>query len=358
VKKRLKQDRRGMTLVEVMTGFAILAIVMTVSLSIMLFASRVLSGDSERDRMKMLGDEMYRSVSDQLVFATHVELLKEGTDPAKAKYDNVIFTENGRLYKGPKEGPYAPYAGEDAYQDTALMLEAETVKTTTLGLRLVFRRAGETEPVYQTASSFRLINLEAGTDPVAIENEEAGTMINPVISYDTDPYVVEEASSDPGSEPPGPGGDAYTVDQYWRETDASAIRTLENGALYRPGDIVEVTPGEYWEVVALFYYFDAVKGTHPGEPHTSYWKSLDRDWEAVNAGNSGRSLYEFGDVVEFDGAFYMSVTKNLNSWKISQNSSVWKEVYWFPDKDPGTPDRVLGWSSDPDRYVAAVETYQ
>ena len=73
-----------MTLVEVMTAFAILAIVMTVSLSIMLFASRVLSGDSERDRMKMLGDEMYRSVSDQLVFATHVELLKEGTDPAKA----------------------------------------------------------------------------------------------------------------------------------------------------------------------------------------------------------------------------------------------------------------------------------
>lgn len=109
-------------------------------------------------------------------------------------------------------------------------------------------------------------------------------------------------------------------------------------------------------MVALFYYFDGVKGTHPGQPHTNYWKCLDKDWETVNAGNSGRSLYEYHDVVEFDGAFY--VTKNLNSWKIMKKSDVWKEVYWFPDHDPGTPNRVLGWSSDPDIYVPAVETYK
>lgn len=44
--RRLRMDRRGMTLVEIMAGFAILAIVVAVSLSIMLFASRVLSGGS------------------------------------------------------------------------------------------------------------------------------------------------------------------------------------------------------------------------------------------------------------------------------------------------------------------------
>ena len=46
--RRLRMDRRGMTLVEIMAGFAILAIVVAVSLSIMLFASRVLSGGSAR----------------------------------------------------------------------------------------------------------------------------------------------------------------------------------------------------------------------------------------------------------------------------------------------------------------------
>lgn len=362
--RRLRMDRRGMTLVEIMAGFAILAIVVAVSLSIMLFASRVLSGDSARDRMKMLGDEMYGSLNRRLTFSTHVQLLAEGSDPAGAQYENVLFVKDGRLYQGRKEGPYSPYTGEDVYQGTALTMRAEAVKSTTLRICLSFSSGSREAPVYETASSFRLINLEAGTDPIVIESAGTGEMVNPVISYDADPYIVEEAvSSDPGgtsgTDPTRPeGGDAYTVDQYWQETDPSAIRRLEDGALYYPGDIVEAAPGEYWEVVALFYYFDGVKGTHPGQPHTNYWKCLDKDWETVNAGNSGRSLYEYHDVVEFDGAFYMSVTKNLNSWKIMKKSDVWKEVYWFPDHDPGTPNRVLGWSSDPDIYVPAVETYK
>ena len=81
----------------------------------MLFASRVLSGGSARDRMKMLGDEMYSSLNRRLTFSTHVQLLAEGSDPAGAQYENVLFVKDGRLYQGRKEGPYSPYTGEDVY---------------------------------------------------------------------------------------------------------------------------------------------------------------------------------------------------------------------------------------------------
>ena len=136
--RRLRMDRRGMTLVEIMAGFAILAIVVAVSLSIMLFASRVLSGGSARDRMKMLGDEMYSSLNRRLTFSTHVQLLAGGSDPAGAQYENVLFVKDGRLYQGRKEGPYSPYTGEDVYQGTALTMRAEAVKSTTLRIRLSF----------------------------------------------------------------------------------------------------------------------------------------------------------------------------------------------------------------------------
>ena len=90
--RRLRMDRRGMTLVEIMAGFAILAIVVAVSLSIMLFASRVLSGGSARDRMKMLGDEMYSSLNRRLTFSTHVQLLAEGSDqrPERCGLTNTL----------------------------------------------------------------------------------------------------------------------------------------------------------------------------------------------------------------------------------------------------------------------------
>ena len=87
---RFIKQNKGMTLVEIMTGFAILAVLMAVSLTIMLFATNALNKESERDRMKMSGDEMYQAVSGKLKFATHLELRPEGADPDAAKYENRL----------------------------------------------------------------------------------------------------------------------------------------------------------------------------------------------------------------------------------------------------------------------------
>ncbi len=101
-----------MTLVEIMAGFAILAIVVAVSLSIMLFASRVLSGDSARDRMKMLGDEMYGSLNRRLTFSTHVQLLAEGSDPAGAQYEKTsCSSRTGGCTRAGRKAPILPIQG-------------------------------------------------------------------------------------------------------------------------------------------------------------------------------------------------------------------------------------------------------
>ncbi len=341
--RTIGKEESGMTLVEVMTGFAILAIVMVISLSILLFSGKVLSKEGARDRLKMLGDEMYRSLSSKLIFATHLQLLPPDTDPDQAKYDNVIFIRDGLLYHGPKGGPYELYYTENVYQNTRLTLSTEAKSETVLSLQLGFQKE-EGEIVYETASSFRLINLAAGTDPVYLEGSVFRTD-NPVVSYDSHPYEIEENA--PAAES-GP----YTVKCYAEGKD---ILSLEEYRWYERGDIVEYQ-GKKWQVVQGFLY-NGAESWSPGHPGNYLWKSLEEDWNSVNSGYSGKSVYEYYDVVSYEGAYYMSIYP-LPFLNISppEKGLGWTQVYWFPEKEEQA-DRMLGWSLTEKTYTSIYEDY-
>ena len=350
---RFIKQNKGMTLVEIMTGFAILAVLMAVSLTIMLFATNALNKESERDRMKMSGDEMYQAVSGKLKFATHLELRPEGADPDAAKYENVFYIEAGRLYAGPKGGPYTPYYADSVYQDTSVALTAAVEADTLLSLGLTFERPGADRPVYETASAFKVINLLAGTENQKIEGQ--GAYNNPVISYDGVPYMQDVPS---GDDPPYTGEDPYTVAKYPEGKEAEIIHITDPTEEWdvKKGDIVEYE-GQLWQAVESFHYGGDMNWM-PSRPNHK-WKSLEEDWRTVNAGNSGKSAYEYHDVVGYNRRYYMSVKPNyLNTYEPTKVAGVWEEVFWFKEKATAA-EPMLGWSTTPaPDYTCALDVYQ
>lgn len=356
------KDQNGMTLIELMIGFAIFAILLALSMSIMLFGTKVLAEDSDQDRLKMVGDEMYTQLSDELRFATHIQVLPEGSDPDTAKYDNIILIQDGELLKGKKGGPYASPYQSDIYLNTKLTLSAtvaESKDVLFLGLKFSRTKSGEEATVYSTDSAIRLINLAAGTDPVEIEcngTSDKDVIKNAVISYDSVPYGIEEEYK-----PDDLDDVPYTVARYTEKKDPVPLVDEDP---YQPGDIVEITKGnkkEYWQVVEPITYDEDNPFMRPGQPWTSYWKSLDEEWN----NHSGKSVYECHDVVSYGwhwgyygwghygwgyygGGYYESY--------YMYTDYDWVQVYWFPDhNDPD--NRWMGWSLNKSSYVSAYETY-
>lgn len=344
--KKLLKNRNGMTLVEIMTGFAILSVVMVISLSIMLFSSNVLSEDSRRNRVKMLGDEMYTAVSDKLIFATHIQLLPEGSAISDAKYEKVIFVKDGRLYTGPREGPYTLFYAEAVYQGTALAMTADVPDRTILSLSLTFSRSGQTKPAYETGSSFQIINLATGMEQTAIEG--AGTFVNPVISYDEVPYWQDE------EEPPYNSDAPYTVAQYpigqtiIDITDPRQPMEVKAGAFYRYNGIL-------WQAVRDAHY-NGDKAMEPGQPGNNLWKSLEENWDVVSSGNSAKCVYEYHDVVMLDNIYYMSVYAGSLNAERPGRSAGWRRVYWFKEEATAV-NPMLGWSTTESTYTCALKEY-
>lgn len=344
---KLAKNQKGMTLVELMIGFAVFAILLSLSMSVMVFSTKVLSSDSDKDRLKMVGDEMYTLLSNELNFATHIQILPEGSDPDAAKYDHIILIENGELRMGPKGGPYTSPYKSNIYLNTELTLSATVESSYVLSLKLDFSRteSGEETTVYSTDSAIRLINLASGTDPVEIEG--SGTTINAVISYDNEAYSIEEGY-EPDDDIPG---SPYTVACYTENQDPVP---LIDGTTYYPGTIVEADDGEFWQVVQQVTYYRHSPVTVPGHPMSYLWKSLDEEWK----NNSIKSVYEYHDVVSYKGSYYMSTIEgNLNTWKPEgAHSYGWVEVYWFEaynDQD----NRMLGWSLDAGQYTSIYTEY-
>lgn len=343
---KLTKNQSGMTLVELMIGFAIFAILLALSMSIMLFGTKVLSADSDQNRLKMVGDEMYSLLSDKLSFATHIQILPAGTDPETAKYDNIILIQDGKLLMGEKGGSYTSPYQSDIYLNTQLTLSATVESSYVLSLGLDFSRteSGEETSVYSTDSAIRMINLASRTDPVEIEG--SGTTVNAVISYDSEPYSIEEGYE---SIPDAP----YTVACY---TENKKPVPLVDGTTYYPGDIVVIGNDntgkvEYWQVVKQLTYDRNKPSMVPGHPHTQYWKSLDEEWK----NESGKSVYEYHDVVSY-GESYYGGSYHKNYFMFTDDWDDWVEVYWFPyhnDKD----DRMLGWSLNPYNYIRIYTVY-
>lgn len=346
---RFKQDKSGMTLVEIMTGFAILAILMVSTVSIMLFSSRIFSEDSERDRIKLMGDEIYQKLNTTLTFVNHIQLLPENADPSTAKYDNVFFLKDGKIYAGPKEGPYKELYAETVYQGTRLSWTVEAQSETVLALTLEFTNQEDGKLSYETGSSMRLINLAAGTDPVSIESA-AGAGENALISFDGTPYEIEESYRPTGGKGP------YTVKEY---EVGKPVLPLVTGQEYYKGDVVEYD-GKLWQLAqeeTLLY--DGTPERTPGHPKNTYWRSLEEDWDSVNSGNSGKSVYYFPDVVKCEGEYYMCTYHYpfYNKKRPAMAASGWVKVYWLPEEETGE-NRSLGWSLNKDMYVSAYAIYQ
>ncbi len=328
--KALWRNEKGMTLVELMIGFAILLLLMAASVSIMLFGAKVFRDSSGRERLRLAAEEMKSQVGQELTFATRLALLPAGSDPAAVPYGHVLLVADGQLRGGPNGGPYVSPYGGDVLEGAALALTATVEDAAVLALDFAF--AGGSGGAYASALTVRLLNIAAGTEAVAIEGlEKGGVLENPVIVYDLSPYRVVEGF---GGEEQVP----YTVARYGEDQTPQA---LSEGTAYAPGDIVVDSEGTRWQAVAAVVYQAERFATHPGSPDTAFWKRLAAEWR-----NEDRaSLYQYHDIISYRGAYYMSTLKDRGN-TARPTAYGWVRVYWLAAHSEADKP-MLGWSLNP-----------
>lgn len=331
MRAQLIKDQRGMTMVEVLTGFAVFTLLLSFCLGLMLISSRLLSISGEKDRMKMAADKIQFYLRDTLAFATHLQVC---TTPSEAMYDNILLIQDGQILMGKKGAAVdtysAPFAG-NVYQDSTLSTEVTVKNDYLLDLKLTFTKNGG--EIYATATTLRLLNLFAGDEKII--NTGPPILADAVISYDTKPYAASTHD------------EPYTVDKY---IEKATVKDLINGTTYQPGDFVKDNNGDYWEAVQTVYYTDGDFNKYPGYNPSYLWKSLKREWQNSKNEQTIISIYEYNDVIEYNNSYYMS-THYANHWPI-EITSCWMQVYWFSDyADPNA--RWLGWSKYNNTYVQA-----
>ena len=195
-----RTSNAGFTLVEMVVSFAILAIIVAVSVTYILEAYSLQESTSALYEEKLLGDEIFSYLKGELTYAGAVEVLAND-DRKSPEYENVLrVAEDGMLTLNDEE------LFADALRERGLHIsltaQAPAGRAGMLQLGVELLRSDGTT-AYDTAVDFR-IGLLAWSGR-AVKASVFDLLTDPVISYGVAPKDDPGGGEDP--DPPDPGGE-------------------------------------------------------------------------------------------------------------------------------------------------------
>lgn len=364
--KKVLKDKTGMTLVELMTSFLLLSIVMAMSLSILMFTTNMYNRAARLNITKLSSDELFSYIEDRLTYAGHIEIIPQAEGIGNAQYENVITVIDGKLYSGKKDDMISNPANCDILENNAYAeseLQLTTLKTASTVLDLKLEMIKDSEVQYTNNTSMQILAMLVAPDIAKKAYIESGStdLVNPIISYTTG---ASFAFRDMG----GP----YTVDQQYDPDNQNP-----------PQDVIEepdeydvpfsATPnGVYVRKNGKLYYWPAVGGDANVLPNESghWWINVDDDTVDTD------TVYVLHNVIYDSNGYYMAFPANattklgvgevlqtphallesLGGDEVAFAQNRWARVYWNSEKAEDD-NREYGWSFVPEGegYVRACD---
>lgn len=292
-------NKKGMTLVEIMVGFAVFSVVMALSVVMVVNAASLFIKNTKMNDDKIAGDAVYNLLTSQLVYATHVQI---GGEPPKGAH-NKLWVEDGKLYLN-KDACYP----DAFYQTKRIRITTQVVDRSRLRLQvLVTDNTGEQR--YITESILDIPNISLyGQSITGVQ----GSAENLTIYYDElSPWKEGEDQSLSALLPPTVANETEITagNQFFGEYDAqkiTAYRAKKGYVLYQ---------NNLYRLMNIMDKAEQVK-----EPGTVKYQ-----WKKIQLAYDSKSSYAKGDVIRYGHWFYRS-TADQNETVPGEKDAFWVRV--------------------------------
>lgn len=327
---KLKKDRRGMTLVELLVSLVILLLVISAAGTMLLSSNAFFYRSTDRSLDKISAEHIYKIASDKLTYATRIHLTdKRDESLERSGWHWIQISEDGRFYMDGKD-----IYGEDYYHGKTVSMEAYAHGKTRMYLQIAMEKNGKT---YQSASSFEAINITAASQWETELTEDRKS----IFATDSDGKAINEKNPIKSET----GAYIYYDNEYQRVytgtvADELYRRTVDNTVEYKAGKN-DYADGNYvwYEGSWWLAYKKGDAGTISGPPGSNTaWKRVQADYVMPDWENRKNiSQYEKGDVVSYDGKYYQSViSENIYEITSENIGVVWREVVKDETKSTAT----------------------
>ncbi|MDF2568000.1 MAG: prepilin-type N-terminal cleavage/methylation protein, partial [Oscillospiraceae bacterium] len=128
---------------------------------------------------KMVGDNIYNWVSEQIVYATDLQIIEEDDSHETPQYSNIIRFQDGELrYKTATKAEYNLFGeGYYAHSDIKMTVKAYNKHMISIKIEVLKNR----EVLYQTGSSMKVLNIQLKDG--AIKGMVGTELVNPKLVF-------------------------------------------------------------------------------------------------------------------------------------------------------------------------------
>ena len=301
---QLKQNKKGMTLIEIVVVLLISTIIMSIVGSMILSSMGYFSEEvvSQQDKEGLIDISSY--IRKELSYATDVRVdTKKPTDDAW----HWLSIKDGKLYKDDGQ-----LLSDNYYQNRKITIKVHGFDNYRLDLNLKYLDNAN-KAVASNKTSLELMNLKASKD-VDREYAPFSTAMD-INETQKIYYIIKEKEVKP--EPPAIDGEGTVEDELACLNNYNNREVFIPETIYNVGDYVQTGDGIWWINVYQSRHFAA--GEEPGVAPIG-WKRLSSEFTST-------SSYEEGDVILYNSIYYRA-EKDMFTWTPTPGPYVadWKEL--------------------------------
>ena len=153
-----KWNNKGFTLVELVVTLFITSLALTLAGGILISSLNMFSSTASANEAKIIGDNAYHWVSEQIIYATNLQIIDAQDMKTTPQYANTIRVVDGKLlYATAARGEYT-YFGDEFYLDTAIRMTVKGYNSHMVNITVKVVKQGET--LYSTGTMLNLLNIQ------------------------------------------------------------------------------------------------------------------------------------------------------------------------------------------------------
>lgn len=247
---KLRHDKRGMTLIEMIISLVILSILMTSTMGMITSSMSIFTSTSMAALDRMVGNSVYQTLESSLKYATHLTISETQDNSLSSQSFCIGNVDNATnsgsvMYRAEGEADYLSLYSPEFYGNRTIQYSVKEVGTDHRHVEITVKIFRDGEVVYTKDSIIKCVNLsliQTETDNNSIVyNNPSANAVNQYLYFSVDEMLLSGGIDAWALE--------YKVNDYMRDYNAilaeyygklSAAESLVGDAIDRYGQTAEV----------------------------------------------------------------------------------------------------------------------
>ncbi len=191
---KLRHDKRGMTLIEMIISLVILSILMTSTMGMITSSMSIFTSTSMAAIDRMVGNSVYTTLESSLKYATHLTI-SDSPDSgltSQSFYINVTdtATKSGNVYYRAAGDDYLSLYDSNYYKGRTIQYDVEEVGSDDKHVKLSVNIYREGEVVYTKTAVIKCVNLALLSNNGIDSSDSSPSSINQYLYFSVDEMLI------------------------------------------------------------------------------------------------------------------------------------------------------------------------